>query len=385
MRGMPEADAQNFAARNTGGRASEVLWTVGGEGRGYVQDAEEHRLMIQRKQEANYNPFTPEKVSTPDSVRRRRQEELRLAEMREARKRKLEDATGGREAARMDTKAERIHNFPMVPAGQSSIQATMANMQPGHHVPIPAEILDASKPVSPGPLRRRRRKGTPQSQPSLSGQRLPPAPDMGLVPDQVKSKSGTNESVLCGREPQRPRMYMKYTISQDMTTPEARQGALLIAIKDRERVLRPKLALSIPATLSASVGTASGNSKTKNKPLAKPEEIETPISALPSRFDENGLLPSPSSFYPEWRVGQHSDRLPSPLTFDTPVGPNGPSLGHNHSDEELDSAEEEGEAELDLRPFMRTGHPEPPTQEQIMYPFLIDESFYTGKNIIPGP
>ncbi|MCJ1255412.1 hypothetical protein MMC24_003228 [Lignoscripta atroalba] len=57
--------------------------------------------------------------------------------------------------------------------------------------------------------------------------------------------------------------------------------------------------------------------------------IETPISALPSRFVADGLLPSPSSFYPEWgfgRSGGESNMLPSPLNFQTPVVGNGPSF-----------------------------------------------------------
>ncbi len=48
------------------------------------------------------------------------------------------------------------------------------------------------------------------------------------------------------------------------------------------------------------------------------------MSALPSRFVADNLLPSPSSFYPDWgfggRGGGHdSNMLPSPLTFPTPV------------------------------------------------------------------
>ena len=57
--------------------------------------------------------------------------------------------------------------------------------------------------------------------------------------------------------------------------------------------------------------------------------IETPISALPSRFVADGLLPSPSSFYPEWgfgRQGGENNLLPSPLNFQTPVMGNGPSF-----------------------------------------------------------
>ena len=55
----------------------------------------------------------------------------------------------------------------------------------------------------------------------------------------------------------------------------------------------------------------------------------TPISALPSRFVDNGLLPSPSSFYPEWGFGRstESNMLPSPLNFgQTPVMGTGPSF-----------------------------------------------------------
>ncbi|OQN99415.1 hypothetical protein B0A48_14392 [Cryoendolithus antarcticus] len=51
--------------------------------------------------------------------------------------------------------------------------------------------------------------------------------------------------------------------------------------------------------------------------------IETPMSALPSRFMNDNLLPSPSSFYPEWGFGRSGggggDMLPSPLNFQTPV------------------------------------------------------------------
>ncbi|KAL6863837.1 hypothetical protein J3F83DRAFT_743633 [Trichoderma novae-zelandiae] len=54
---------------------------------------------------------------------------------------------------------------------------------------------------------------------------------------------------------------------------------------------------------------------------------ETPVSALPSRFLNNELLPSPSSFYPEWNFrGSDNNTLPSPLNFATPVVGTGPSF-----------------------------------------------------------
>ena len=72
-------------------------------------------------------------------------------------------------------------------------------------------------------------------------------------------------------------------------------------------------------------GPAQGQSYSSNN------NIETPISALPSRFVADGLLPSPSTFYPEWnfgRSGGDSNLLPSPLNLQTPV------MGGSHFREE---------------------------------------------------
>ncbi|TLD12456.1 uncharacterized protein PgNI_04356 [Pyricularia grisea] len=55
--------------------------------------------------------------------------------------------------------------------------------------------------------------------------------------------------------------------------------------------------------------------------------IDTPVSALPSRFLNNEFLPSPSSFYPDWNFrGGDNNTLPSPLNFATPVVGTGPSF-----------------------------------------------------------
>jgi transcription factor RLM1 len=62
--------------------------------------------------------------------------------------------------------------------------------------------------------------------------------------------------------------------------------------------------------------------------------IDTPVSALPSRFMTNEFLPSPSSFYPEWNFrGSDNNTLPSPLNFATPVVGTGPSFLHEDSGE----------------------------------------------------
>ncbi|KAI9765134.1 MAG: hypothetical protein M1840_007841 [Geoglossum simile] len=91
-----------------------------------------------------------------------------------------------------------------------------------------------------------------------------------------------------------------------------------------------------PPSPSASALLSAGAQGPPN-PFARPHppgsqapnnNIETPISALPSRFVADGLLPSPGSFYPEWGFGRgpDSNMLPSPLNFQTPVAGNGPSF-----------------------------------------------------------
>ncbi|KAJ6087355.1 hypothetical protein N7467_006269 [Penicillium canescens] len=81
----------------------------------------------------------------------------------------------------------------------------------------------------------------------------------------------------------------------------------------------------VAATRNDSYGSNSGNPNNNGNS----NNIETPISALPSRFVSDALLPSPSSFFPEWgfgRSGPDSNMLPSPLTFPTPAVPSGPSF-----------------------------------------------------------
>lgn len=76
-----------------------------------------------------------------------------------------------------------------------------------------------------------------------------------------------------------------------------------------------------------------------NSQFSSRSEMDTPISALPSRFVSDQLLPSPSSFYPEWGFGRDSNMLPSPLTFQTPVNPNGPSFRDDDTEKKRKTSE----------------------------------------------
>ncbi len=82
----------------------------------------------------------------------------------------------------------------------------------------------------------------------------------------------------------------------------------------------------------------------RDAPMNNQNNIETPISALPSRFMSDNLLPSPSTFYPEWGFGRSADAnmLPSPLNFQTPVVGNGQGWIRNEEERKRASEEDAG-------------------------------------------
>jgi MADS-box transcription factor len=89
-----------------------------------------------------------------------------------------------------------------------------------------------------------------------------------------------------------------------------------------------------PPSPSASALLSAGATGPPN-PFARPlphqsgggNGVDTPGSALPSRFMNSEFLPSPNSFYPEWNFRSNDNNtLPSPLNFATPVAGSGPSF-----------------------------------------------------------
>lgn len=92
-----------------------------------------------------------------------------------------------------------------------------------------------------------------------------------------------------------------------------------------------------------SYSSSSGNPNNGNNS----NNIETPISALPSRFVSDALLPSPSSFFPEWgfgRSGPDSNMLPSPLTFPTPAVQSGPGFSREDEQDKKRKSPDDGSA-----------------------------------------
>ena len=82
---------------------------------------------------------------------------------------------------------------------------------------------------------------------------------------------------------------------------------------------------------------SSGAQQHINVAFERNRNEDTPISALPSRSVADGLLPSPSSFYPEYGFGrsggENTNNLLSPLSFQTPVNSNGQSFGREDEPE----------------------------------------------------
>lgn len=62
--------------------------------------------------------------------------------------------------------------------------------------------------------------------------------------------------------------------------------------------------------------------QSQNQNQGQSHVIDTPVSALPSRFMANEFLPSPSSLFSDWG----GNTLPSPLNFQTPIVSSGPSF-----------------------------------------------------------
>ena len=75
----------------------------------------------------------------------------------------------------------------------------------------------------------------------------------------------------------------------------------------------------------------SGAQQHNNAAFERNPNEDTPISALPSWSVADGLLLSPSLFYPEWVFGrsgkESANILPSPLSFQTPGNNNGSDFG----------------------------------------------------------
>ncbi|KAK3178880.1 hypothetical protein OEA41_001017 [Lepraria neglecta] len=207
-----------------------------------------------------------------------------------------------------------------------------------------AEAPQASKPTPP-PSRSQRE--TPAPKRTNSSDFLPP------------SRTDTAQS-----NAKRPRLKVQIPEEQsdaDSATAESspRQSGATPRKASTEASHSSGTAVVLPPPSPSASAILSAGASGPPNPFARPHppsqqnsqsyssnnNIDTPMSALPSRFVADGLLPSPSSFYPEWgfgRAGGDSNMLPSPLTFQTPVM-GGPSFRDEDGDRKRKSPEGDGQ------------------------------------------
>ncbi|KAL2113948.1 hypothetical protein VUR80DRAFT_1526 [Thermomyces stellatus] len=156
------------------------------------------------------------------------------------------------------------------------------------------------------------------------------------IPETTLTPPSRSNSLKSGTMPPRPRLKVQIpdessenggSATADASSP--RNGTETAAQAPRPLQVLP------PPSPSATTLLSAGATGPPN-PFARPNphqntngnvNIDTPVSALPSRFLNSDFLPSPSSFYPDWNFRSNdSNTLPSPLNFTTPVAGTGPSF-----------------------------------------------------------
>ncbi|PTB40780.1 uncharacterized protein TrAFT101_005939 [Trichoderma asperellum] len=178
------------------------------------------------------------------------------------------------------------------------------------------------------------RNGESSSSPHLQQRSNLRNTSISSLPDTPNTASLKINTAVGGARPKPPRLTVQIpdgaseaggSATGDSNSPRNPADAVSHAQHRHGTVVLP------PPSPSATTLLSAGATGPPN-PFARPvpqQNIngDTPVSALPSRFLNNELLPSPSSFYPEWNFrGSDNNTLPSPLNFATPVVGSGPSF-----------------------------------------------------------
>lgn len=177
-------------------------------------------------------------------------------------------------------------------------------------------------------------RSPPESQ-RASSQMPRPMPRVS-IPETTFTPPPRSDSLKSGSMPPRPRLKVQIPDESSenggsATVPSASPRGT----EQPAQTHRPPIQVLPPPSPSGPALLSAGATGPPN-PFARPPpregangsmNIDTPVSALPSRFLNSDLLPSPSSFYPDWNFrGGDSNTLPSPLNFATPVVGTGPSF-----------------------------------------------------------
>ncbi|KAK3187493.1 resistance to lethality of mkk1p386 overexpression [Lecanicillium sp. MT-2017a] len=224
--------------------------------------------------------------------------------------------------------------FTPIEENRSILSQHLASFS-GDQQAIKAEAGNRSQSLdgSGGPGGTRSSGSSPPTQRSHSSLEKPRNPSMpeATFPPPARTNS-TAGSVTGGARPRGPRLTVQIpdggsepgSATGDSGSPRNPTGTPTQARQRHGSVVLPPPSPSASALLSAG---ATGPPNPFARPPPQERVNETPVSALPSRFLGGDLLPSPSSFYPDWNFrATDNNTLPSPLNFATPVVGSGPSF-----------------------------------------------------------
>jgi len=210
-----------------------------------------------------------------------------------------------------------------------------------------AAMINRSQSVDVGAISRTTNASSPPPTRSQTQNQNTRNPSMSSVPEGFHPPSRTNSASIGGKRPALS-LQIPDEVSEGGSATANSDSPRSGANADKQRrtvqhehsssgsgVVLPPPSPSASALLSAG---ASGppNPFARPHPVSQQQSqasnttnnmIDTPVSALPSRFMTNEFLPSPSSFFNgDWNFRENGNTMPSPLNFATPVVGSGPSF-----------------------------------------------------------
>lgn len=199
-----------------------------------------------------------------------------------------------------------------------------------------------SQSIDVGSVSRNNGTGSPPQlqRASTQGQAIKRNGSMSSIPETTFTPPSRSNSLRVGGGPSRPRLKVQIPDEPSdggsaTTSPHGTTSTDVTSQPSRRPTDSHSGSMVLPPPSPSASSLLSAGASGPPNPFARPVphqnnnnmNIDTPVSALPSRFLNNEFLPSPSSFYPEWNFrGSDSNTLPSPLNFATPVISNGPSF-----------------------------------------------------------
>ncbi|KAK4040076.1 hypothetical protein C8A01DRAFT_35949 [Parachaetomium inaequale] len=211
-----------------------------------------------------------------------------------------------------------------------------------HHPEVKSEAPSSrSQSTDAGSISRDSNTNSPPTLSRLNTQLQPQIKrngSLGTIPETVFTPPSRSNSLRVGGSVPRPQLKVRIPDESDggsATEASSPRGTMTTATDvTSQPSRRPTESHSSgvvlpPPSPSASTTMHSAGATGPPNPFARPpphQSMDTPVSALPSRFLGENLLPSPNGFYADWGIKGNENNTLSPLTWSTPVVGTGPSF-----------------------------------------------------------